>query len=146
MSCKRFDEVVEKALREAGWFPGRRISTDRLKMWETELAQHGVCLNRFAKEFLIEFGDLEIRTVCKPYDITLVVNPTRDIFFEFPTKEYEPEIGVRLSPLGEEPRYLILAVGDNGTVYWLGDWYWIVAESLDEAINKIVLNIPCSEG
>ena len=143
---ERFEKSVAESLKKVGWYPGRRIPDEKLQQWETELAEHNVGLNTYAKEFLKEFGGLEIKKLVEPYSVAFIVVPTKDIEFDLCTKEYEPEVGCELSPLGESPGHAIFAVGEDGRVYLLGDWYWIVGDNVAEAMNNIVLNIPSRKG
>ncbi|MGW8380860.1 SUKH-3 domain-containing protein [Streptomyces sp. ODS28] len=142
-SAQRWSAETEGVLRRAGWYPGRSVSTHE---WETALQQSGFEINEAARRFLAEFGGIEStergpgQTMAR---VGFKLDPTvaqwdREDIFDF----LNEEAGTDLYPVGEVDRGNDhLAVAANGAVYAGMDSVVLLAESAEEALEKLALGI-----
>jgi SUKH-3 immunity protein of toxin-antitoxin system len=117
----RFPGLVERALRRAGWFPGRRVETAR---WRAMLV--GPDMHPAAEVFLGEFGGLLVdvhgsgRTAART---RFELDPSLCAGEEDRFRDWGVEIGRSLYPLGEldHGRYF-LGMDDRGLIYLVETW------------------------
>ncbi|MFG3100261.1 SUKH-3 domain-containing protein [Streptomyces sp. NPDC048182] len=141
---RRWSPATERVLRSAGWRPGRSVSVDN---WEKVLreADDGYVMHEAARRFLAEFGGLEV------FEKGPGVNAGRASFRLDPALakwDYEiieslgEEVEVSLYPLGDLWQgNFYLAMAENGTVYFgMDDAEWL-AQSPDEALDRLIRGI-----
>ncbi|MEU8819266.1 SUKH-3 domain-containing protein [Actinoplanes sp. NPDC048796] len=117
----RFPRGVDRALRRAGWFPGRRVDTTP---WRD--AVDGITMHPAARAFLAEFGGLAVdvhgfgRTAAKePFE----VDPALCAGEEDRFREWSEILGRSLYPLGElDHGRFFLGIDDRGSLYLVVDW------------------------
>ncbi|RMI31580.1 SUKH-3 domain-containing protein [Streptomyces triticirhizae] len=136
----RWSESTERALRAAGWFPGRQVETAH---WETALEEHGGFeIHEAARVFLQEFGGLQVERA--PAMTTLGRTP---FVLDPLAAEWEEEIfdvlgeqaGVPLYPVGATDRGgIYLGLSPKGAMYSGLDYVRLVAETPDAALERLV--------
>ncbi|PWW67198.1 SUKH-3 domain-containing protein [Actinokineospora spheciospongiae] len=133
---------AEALLREFGWFSGRVVPTDG---WEQLLASNGFVMHNAARQFLAEFGGIEI-----PYPLptanrgkmALSLNPTSachdDSVYEF----LSDEAGVPVYPIGDvDCRTDYLGIAEDGSVYAGLDAFTRLGDSPRQALEVLLLAI-----
>jgi hypothetical protein len=133
----KFIEKVQEQFKKAGWKEGRNVSEkykNGLRMTEFPL---------FVRNFLKEYGDLTILD-CKPQK-SEVINKLR-IDIDYGGFEEEEDYQYYLNKLGKpvypfaliEPDGYRIACDADGKVYMLGDYTFLIANSLKEGIEILV--------
>jgi hypothetical protein len=117
----RFSDGVARTLGEAGWTPGRQVST---LSWEESVSQSGLVIHNAFKEFLGEFGG--IRVEVHGTGISLARAP-----FEFnPEKargdedrfiEWSEFASVLLCPIGSYDERWNLGIDEHSVIYIVGE-------------------------
>ncbi|MDJ0340360.1 SUKH-3 domain-containing protein [Streptomyces sp. H10-C2] len=140
----RWSAETDRVLRMAGWRPGRSVSTEE---WERVLheSDEDFTIHEAARRFLTEFGGLEInqkgpgRTMHRsPFRLDPLVAKWD---FELIDLQSE-EVGTYLYPLGDSSNgnfYLTMAA--NGAVYMGLDYVNLLADTADEALEKLIVGI-----
>jgi hypothetical protein len=140
----RWSAETDRSLRLAGWHPGRRVSTEE---WERILKEgdEDFVIHDAARGFLREFGGLAVDQ--KGPGITMARSPFRldptvakwDYeIFEMLSEEAE----AYLYPIGDAARgNNYLGMSPSGAVYWGMDDVRLLAETADEALDKLVQGI-----
>lgn len=137
----RWSAETDRALRLAGWHPGRSVSTEE---WERVLreADEGFEMHDAARRFLTEFGGLEFRL--KGPGRTMARSPFRidpllaKWDFEIIDLQSE-EVGTCLYPIGDADRgnfYLTMAA--DGAVHHGMDYVCLLADNGDKALEKFI--------
>ncbi|MFI9768216.1 SUKH-3 domain-containing protein [Streptomyces sp. NPDC052415] len=140
---QRWSAETDRVLRRAGWYPGRSVCTAE---WENTLREHGGFeMHEAARRFLAEFGGLE-STERGPGKTMARMGFT----FDPTVAEWDDEIfdvlsgqaGVDLYPIGSaDRRNNYLGIASNGAVYVGMDSVTLLAETADEALEKLVEGI-----
>ncbi|MFF7181555.1 SUKH-3 domain-containing protein [Streptomyces sp. NPDC008121] len=132
---------VERALRAAGWYPGRALDT---RDWKQQWEQDGFRSHAAAEDFLREFGGLwvghggaGITRAREPFDLDpLLALGEADRF-----GEWGEEIGRRLFPIGELDRgHAFLGLDEDGELYAVDDWLARFGR-MPEAMENLVLGV-----
>ncbi|SFD44058.1 SUKH-3 domain-containing protein [Streptomyces aidingensis] len=143
-SGARWSAEADWMLRRSGWFPGRSVSTAQ---WEQVLRENdeGFEANEAARRFLTEFGGLELNT--KGPGRTMARSPVRldplvaklDFeIFDFLSEE----AGTYLYPIGDAVQAnQYLGMAENGAVYFGMDVVELLADTADEALDKLIRGI-----
>lgn len=135
-----FSEKAKQLLRKAGWFEGRNISIEELKLPYNDYPKNII-------EFLIEYGNL--KGECETQDYTEVVNK----FFLFPETNIEELEGdnyipyyssilkKKLYPFGatDSGNGYEICCDTEGKVYKIGEYCFCVGKNLYEGIENILL-------
>ena len=137
----RFTPETERALREAGWSPGRQVPEDQVREWTEQLGD-GFALSEPAAAALGEFGGLEVDQAGpgeawarERFELDPTLALGEDDRFQLYTDEY----GMALFPLGEAyASYYFLAIDPIGRTYLVMDDIKLIAESFDEALESLV--------
>ena len=140
----RWSAETDRVLRLAGWYPSRSVPTAD---WERTLraADEGFEMHDAARQFLTEFGGLEIhqkgpgRTMARsPFRLNpLVAKWDYEIF-----DVLGEEAGTYLYPIGDaEGSTSYLGMAPNGAVYLGMDSVWLLANTGDEALDKLIQGI-----
>ena len=147
----RFSPVVETALRNAGWQPGRALSVDELRpwcvLWEGDLP---LVIFPAAYAVLKEFGGLRVSFSSaggNPW--VLHFDPTLDMMRWF---EYGWQLGLALYPVGffhhedDEDNADFVGIDSAGKmwVFALGEPYFIGAD-VEEGIEYLAAPSGSSE-
>lgn len=136
-----FTEKTKKALLEAGWYEGRKID---ISEYEEVLISEGYPLNDKTKDFLMEFGGLEVT-----HDA--YVMPDETDYFHFDpiiatdnvmrktVSKYEERIGRSVDVIGEAfSSHMVLMMDYEGKIYGGYDSFLTcLGENLYEAINNL---------
>ncbi|WP_432094247.1 SUKH-3 domain-containing protein [Streptomyces sp. bgisy100] len=141
VSGPRWSAETDRVLREAGWHPGRSVSTAE---WERVLQEHDEFeIHPAAQHFLVEFGGLAL-TLWSPGS----VKPVRvEISFDPALAQWDQEIfevlseqaGAELYPLGmTNNRNTYLCMAPTGKVYTGMDDAYFLAETGDQALEKLL--------
>ena len=139
-TAEQWSEEAEQKLRDAGWFPGRRVSTDH---WEETLREHGgFVMHETAREFLAEFGGLEVdqrgpgQNMAKmPFKLDPVAAEYDDEIFDVLSEE----AGVDLYPIGEvDRRNNYLGIAPDGSVYIGMDTVALFADNAHMALENLI--------
>jgi hypothetical protein len=138
----RFAGRVERDLRAAGWFPGRKVDTSA---WRDELEASGeVRMHEAAERFLGEFGGLKV-AICGP-GISGAREP-----FEFNAGDLYGEegrfadwsvaMGNSLFPIGElDQGRFFLGISEIGEVFLVETWVASFGVG-DTALENLVLGV-----
>lgn len=140
---RRWSAETDRVLRQVGWYPGRSVSTAE---WENTLREHGGFeIHEAARRFLAEFGGLEStergpgQTMAR---MGFTLDPTVAEWEEEIFDVLSEEAGTNLYPIGEaDRRNLYLGIAPNGEVYVGMDSVTQLAETADEALEKLVEGI-----
>lgn len=131
------------ALSKAGWSPGVDRSGFAKQCEETFFATEAFHLNDHAREILAELGGLRFkqsghgRTVARR---SFWFDPRGAQGESDRFSEFEDCLGVKLCPIGEaDDGESFLAAADDGRVLCLMDDGWILGNSIEEALNALVL-------
>ncbi|MEU4118699.1 SUKH-3 domain-containing protein [Kitasatospora sp. NPDC028055] len=111
--------VTQATLRSVGWFSGRRVDTD---VWRVSFAETGLVMHQAAKEFLAEFGGLQvgwlgagITRAREAFDLDPmnVWNSEEDRF-----AAWSEARGVKIFPVGElDHGHALLGIDEQGELY-----------------------------
>jgi hypothetical protein len=139
------EEEALQILIKAGWHEGRQVSLDEFIV---KLLQEGYELFPTAKEFLKEFGYLEVRYPfspqynCEPFSIF-----PHHIFLEKTEPQlqaYERAAGVPLCAIGcSYEGHGLLMIGTNGLLYGgFGEYFWQESGEGLSALIAMIRNEP----
>jgi hypothetical protein len=117
----RFPRRTERALRKAGWRPGRRVDP---RQWCSEIK--GIALHPAAEAFLTEFGGLDMRigglgrtSAREPFTL----DPSLCTGEEGRFLDWSGWIGRSLYPLGElDHGRFFLGIDEEAEIYLVIDW------------------------
>jgi len=129
----RFPRGVDRALRKAGWSPGRQVDTTQ---WRDAI--DGIDMHPAAEAFLAEFGGLLVdvhgigRTAAKePFEL----DPELCAGEEGRFREWSEFLGRSLYPLGElDHGRFFLGIDESGTLYLVIDWLAVFDGSADAGL------------
>ncbi|GAA0209090.1 hypothetical protein GCM10010492_03460 [Saccharothrix mutabilis subsp. mutabilis] len=129
--------AAAKALRKAGWRPGRQVDTTR---WREQFAAGGVVMHPAAERFLAEFGGLRFRG---GWWWVLSAAEVVDLDPELCADEgdrflhWSRELGISLFPVGRAEGIYPLGIDQDGVIYLVATW---VARfgALDEGVEALV--------
>ena len=130
-------DAVERLLRQAGWYEGRRVD---LSPWESQETPFPA-----AREVLAEFGGLVIGETGPGIDLAksdvdlrfMRPSPSSD---PNPYESFEREIGERLYWLGMVHRENAeLVIGESGRVYDVFDELLFIAPTFSAALESLLL-------
>ncbi|TLS45926.1 hypothetical protein FE633_12270 [Streptomyces montanus] len=137
----RWSAETDRVLRLAGWHPGRSVSTEE---WQRVLHEEdeGFEMHDAARRFLAEFGGLEInqqgpgRTMGRsPFRLDPLVAKWD---FEIIDVQSE-EVGTYLYPIGDASHgNFYLTMDANGAVYHGMDYVYLLADTGDKALEKLI--------
>jgi hypothetical protein len=139
---------TDRTLRAAGWYPGRRVSTEQ---WEKTLRERGGFeMHEAARTFLAEFGGLEVEQhgpgenmARMPFRLDPVAAEYDDEIFDVLSEE----AGVDLYPIGEmDRRNNYLGIAPDGSVYLGMDAVTLLADSPHKALENLVEGIQPTTG
>jgi hypothetical protein len=115
---------TQRALRDAGWYPGRRVDTAD---WRSRFAETGLTMHDAAAEFLGQFGGLQLDAQgpgitrareAFELDPMLVWNSEEDRFIGWST-----EIERALFPIGElDHGRFFLGIDEHAELYVVETW------------------------
>ncbi|MGW2281059.1 SUKH-3 domain-containing protein [Streptomyces sp. NPDC001770] len=147
----RFTPVVEKALRAAGWEPGRWIIrqaeewADALRA-HTSPAGHEHAVFPAVVEAWAEFGNLHIPAPGPGRQIapaSVTIDPLGALHLARTLGDLGRALETEISPLGQESQgQAVLAMDTEGRVYSIdhtGDWY--LGADIDRALNTLLTGI-----
>jgi hypothetical protein len=134
----RFSSQTSALLKGAGWFDGRRDAA-AVQMGVVIASEGGFAMNEAATRVLLEFGALHIgtqgpgeRCARSSIDLTPTLAGGEEDRFSMWRTDQRP----RLFPLGEiDGGHAFLALDPDGSVYAVGDEYWRIASTFDEALE-----------
>ncbi|WP_326599287.1 SUKH-3 domain-containing protein [Streptomyces sp. NBC_01803] len=135
--------MTEQVLRDAGWFPGRSVTTTE---WENVLRESGDFeMHEAARLFLTEFGGLEINQegpgknmARSPFRLDPTVAKWDEEIFDVLSEE----AGVYLYPIGDAfRRNQYLGIAADGAVYLGMDSVMLLARSPDRALENLIEGI-----
>ncbi|WP_164551801.1 SUKH-3 domain-containing protein [Streptomyces sp. WAC 01529] len=139
--------MTDRVLRRSGWSPGRSVPT---APWESALCDEGgFVFHAAARDFLAEFGGL---TVVRGSDHgrgwrefqldPLLAKDDREIF-----EALDEEAGTPLCPLGmADHRNFYLGMASSGAVYVGMDYIDLLAETADDALERLIRGSGAGEG
>ena len=138
----RFSTKTDDALRQAGWYPGRQVP-DLVNSWRASLlASDGIEIFPSAERALLEFGGLEFHEQGPGESRSrepFTLDPTLCLYESDRFSELSPQVNTRLYPLGEaEGGLCFLAVGENGRIYFVMQDIELLAEDIDQALEKLI--------
>jgi hypothetical protein len=138
---RRWSAETDRVLRAAGWYPGRSVPTTE---WERILHKHdGFEIHEAARRFLTEFGGLASldrgpgKTMARlGFRLDpLAAQRDHEIFEVLSEEAY-------LYPIGEaDRRNSYLGIAPNGAVYIGMDSVTLLADTGDEALEKLIEGI-----
>ncbi len=139
----RWSAETDQTLRDAGWHPGRAVSTQE---WESTLHEHGGFeIHEAARRFLTEFGGLAVPSRGPGKTMAKVEFRLDPLTAEWDDEIYDAlseEAGAYLYPIGAADRgNSYLGIAPNGAVYTGMDSVYPLAETGDEALEKLVEGI-----
>ena len=134
---KRFIEITENALTNAGWFEGRNVESDTLN-WTLELLEDDFEIFPAALNILLEFGGLKLEQSGNGY-LPLLLDPTLAFGENDRFSDFAEMLGNQLYPLGEFiNQHYYLAVSDDGRVFSLMTELTIIGKNFNDALERIV--------
>lgn len=148
---ERFSPPVEAALREAGWYPGRRLPDEALSAMSQEIHRHpgryGGTLSLLsgidARNALAEFGGLIIGVDQPGVDVkprSFALDPTLAAHSVETLIDAGRALDTHLSPLGIEGLdEAVLAIDFIGRVFAIdptGEWF--LGETIDAALETLI--------
>ncbi|MER7570301.1 SUKH-3 domain-containing protein [Streptomyces sp. NPDC126514] len=140
---QRWSAETDRVLRRTGWYPGRSVCTVE---WENTLREHGGFeMHEAARRFLAEFGGLESgergpgKTMAR---MGFALDPTVAEWDDEIFDVLSEQAGADLYPIGAvDRRNHYLGIASNGAVYVGMDSVMLLAETADEALEKLVEGI-----
>lgn len=133
------ERIAVKALRSAGWLPGRRVE---IGADLAALDKENHKLFDQALEFLREYSSLIIRfnRDGEPDELWFSSARACDLIFPEWIEEYSRRVGMILAPIGSaNGEYLVILIGEDGSFYggFDGEFGSLGANAL-EMIENIV--------
>ncbi|KAL5355519.1 SUKH-3 immunity protein-domain-containing protein [Aspergillus floccosus] len=126
-----------RALKNAGWTPGRRVNTVEI---QRQLEASGFAVSQTAIHFLSEFLGLKvdvrgpgISCAREPFEFDPLLAAGEDDRFE----EWSATIGEVLTPIGQLDQRYFLGIAASGEIYLVADWLASFG-SEREAIESLV--------
>ena len=138
----RFSIETEVALRDAGWYPERRVP-ELVARWKANEMLAEFTMFKAAETILQEFGGLSIDQdgsgeTCarEPF----VVDPMLAAYEGDRFSDFVPLVNTGLYPLGEAAsRHYFWAVGENEHVYLvMNDIQWL-GKNIEEALENLII-------
>jgi hypothetical protein len=137
----RFSSQTSAFLKSAGWFDGRRDGT-AVQMGVAIASDGGFAMSEAATRVLLEFGALHIGTQApgercarSSIDLTPTLAEGEEDRFSMWRHDRRP----KLFPLGEiDGGHAFLALDPDGWVYAVGDEYWRISSTFDEALEVLM--------
>ncbi len=138
---ERWAPKTERVLREAGWTPERRVSTEE---WEKTLRESDAFeIHDAARDFLREFGGLSFDASGEGVTMAIAPFAIDPLEGQWEADIYESmseETGTNLYPIGVMARRdLFLGMAEDGAVYCGRDSVGRFAESGDQALDKLIV-------
>ncbi|QWB23665.1 MULTISPECIES: SUKH-3 domain-containing protein [Streptomyces] len=136
---QRWPLETDRVLRAGGWFPGRAVPTET---WESILLQTGEFgIHGAARRFLAEFGAVGV-PYRKPRGsmpwTQFSLDPLPAIWDGEIIDDLAEQAGVDLYPIGMRDRgNQHLAMAEDGSLYAGMDSVWLLAPTLDEALQRL---------
>ncbi len=137
---KRFDSFVETVITDAGWFCGRSVN-NIVSDWNHKLKS----INKTemfpeAEVILNEFGGIKVKEKRDFSKQTFEIDPTLALGEDDRFIEFSNNIETNLYPLGEAiGGYYFLAVAETGQIFWLMQDIFIIGNTFDEALSRMIL-------
>lgn len=135
---------AEKALRAAGWQPGRSIDTTS---WRLQLEQVGLQMHDAAEAFLREFGGLDfeyggpgISRAREPFHL----DPALAVGDEDRLEDWGPSAGRHLFPIGYPDDRYLLSIDQFSEIYCVDPWDASFGR-MPEALENLVLGVAPTE-
>lgn len=146
---ERFSAPVEAVLREAGWYPGRRLSDDEIAAMRRGFATgRGRFGGRIGGAYLAdavlrEFGGLVIAGPGPGLEINprpFAIDPSLAAYYNETLIDVGRAMRVRLYPLGVEGMdEAVLAITDLGKIISVDPTgEWLLGDSFDEALDLLI--------
>lgn len=129
----KFKNKVQEQFKKAGWYSDRNVSSKYLNV--NTISD----FPETAREFHFEYGDLVIED-CKPYDSEVIDKlHIEEVSAEEIINEAQYEFNKKLFPLGYlHPDHYSVYIDSDEKVYLIGDYYFIIGNSLKEGIENII--------
>ncbi|MFJ9940525.1 SUKH-3 domain-containing protein [Streptomyces erythrochromogenes] len=135
----RFSSETDRALREAGWFPGRQVD---IESWRSSM--RGFPMHAAAEEFLREFGGIYIQVsgpgvncMRTPFEI----DPELALGEEDRFMELSHRFGCALFPIGaKEASEFFLSIDEDGTVFAVMNWLFSLGRE-EMALQHLVTGV-----
>jgi SUKH-3 immunity protein of toxin-antitoxin system len=112
-----FSSELERVLRDAGWYPGRKVSVAE---WVADLTSYGFIVVPEAKTILEEFGGLKvcpIKTVTDAYaSEPVIIDSCSDADSE-ELMEWGQKLQTTLTPIGEYGGQAAVLVAEDRSIY-----------------------------
>ena len=143
----KHDELVLKALYEAGWKPGRKC-TEWAASQKTELERRGFEVYPEVVDILEEFGNLTIGKVDSGLETATTfinVDPSEALKDAELFLEYRDDANTILCPLAAVCDRHYLGLNEDGHVFYIGLWIWHVGDNFDEALDALIIGKKCPE-
>ena len=139
---KRFSAQTEATLREAGWYPGRKVH-DLVASWKTSEMLLEFEMFVIAENILLEFGGLCVDVhgpgenwTCEPFEI----DPTLAAYENDRFSDLSNIVNAKLYPLGEAVNgQYFWAVGENEHIYLAMDDVQLLGANIDEALENLII-------
>lgn len=137
---KRFDKFVETVLTDAGWYNGRSVA-NLVSEWNVKLQRiNNMKMFVKAEVALIEFGGLKVKAKEGYSKQTFEIDPTLALGEDDRFDSYSDALKTQLYPLGEvSGGHCFLAVSENGQIFWIMENIFLMGDSFDEAISRMIL-------
>lgn len=130
-------------LKNAGWYEGRRVDAQKNLFL---LDKAGYTVFDHVREFLTEFGDLDIKfknsldiDIFISFDIEWSLSEARLYERDLLVEDYPRAVGCKmLTLIGRKNTATCLAINENGTIYSLQDGYILEAGKGKAAIDNLI--------
>jgi hypothetical protein len=133
-------EVAKKKLVDSGWYEGRKIDISEM---ESSLAKDGYVIPNIAKDFLKEFGLLEI-SFANPrnskYTNTIMVDPRKVGVYKSVIDAYSRHCNKMMVPVADLPKHcMTICISEDGEFFGgYDDWLLRLGDSFYEALFNLI--------
>lgn len=139
---RKLSTAADQALRAAGWYPGRDISS-LVADWFAHLCDSSMfAAFPEARRVLSEFGDITVTSLFAGVDYApgkIVLDPVLALGEQDRFESFEDDAGSRLFPLGEiYGGHAFLAIGESGRLFMVGDDLTLLGDSFEEGISNLI--------
>lgn len=131
---------TERALRYAGWTPGRKVDTG---VWRRRLEKSGFIVSEAAECFLSEFGGLmfhingpRISCARERFELDPLLNEGDDAVFT----KWSKALGESLTPIEILEPWFPLGISKSGEIYLVAEWLASFG-SARQALENLILGV-----
>ena len=137
---RNLSDDARRALMNAGWSDGRNMA-EQVDEWSRQLAP-GFLMFPVARSALSRFGTVQVQQTGPGEECareSFEFDPMLALGEDDRFRQFEERLSTRLYPLGEAGGgHVFLAISETGHVFALMDELWLVAPTIEGAIEALV--------